>query len=449
MRRFAMPKMTISLPLAVLAACLLIGINEAGYKQSVAAMQDMAQAQNIRTGLTTLLKLMLNAETGQRGFLLTGDPKYLAPYESALTEVNQNMSTLRELYAPDPGELTEFSRLSQDVSGKMTEMAVSVRMRKQGQEDGWKAVLLTDVGKEQMDAIRDQTSKLIAQSARKMSVNQDQVVRALQLSRIGIALVAMIGLLAFYMYLLQSTALRAAGQREQESLKRERDQLERQVRERTESLAALATHLQQVREEERGHLARELHDELGSLLTAAKLDVARLKSRQANASPEAAERMQHLTDTLNSGIALSRRIIEDLHPSSLSHLGLVASLEILAQEFGERGGLSITTDLEAVELGGSAQLTIYRLLQESLTNIGKYAQAQHVTISLQNFDSYINVEVKDDGKGFDTTQARLSSHGLIGMRHRVEASGGRLTVTSRIGDGTCISAVLPKGANAA
>lgn len=448
MRWFVMPKMTISLPLAVLAACLLIGINEAGYKRSAAAMQDMAQAQSIRTELTTLLKLMLNAETGQRGFLLTGDPKYLAPYESALTEVNQNLGSLRELYASDPGELTEFSRLSQDVSGKMAEMAVSVRMRKQGQEDGWKAVLLTDVGKEQMDAIRDQTSKLIAQSARKMSVNQDQVVRALQLSRIGIALVAMSGLLAFYMYLLQSNALRAAGQREQESLKRERDQLERQVRERTESLAALATHLQQVREEERGHLARELHDELGSLLTAAKLDVARLKSRQANASPEAAERLQHLTDTLNSGIALSRRIIEDLRPSSLSHLGLVASLEILAQEFGERAGLTVTTDLEAVELGGAAQLTIYRLLQESLTNIGKYAQAQHVTISLQNFDSYISVEVKDDGKGFDTTQARLSSHGLIGMRHRVEASGGRLTVTSRIGGGTCISAVLPKGANA-
>ncbi|QDL36690.1 CHASE3 domain-containing protein [Rhodoferax sediminis] len=448
MRWFVMPKMTISLPLAVLAACLLIGINEAGYKRSAAAMQDMAQAQSIRTELTTLLKLMLNAETGQRGFLLTGDPKYLAPYESALTEVNQNLGSLRELYASDPGELTEFSRLSQDVSGKMAEMAVSVRMRKQGQEDGWKAVLLTDVGKEQMDAIRDQTSKLIAQSARKMSVNQDQVVRALQLSRIGIALVAMSGLLAFYMYLLQSNALRAAGQREQESLKRERDQLERQVRERTESLAALATHLQQVREEERGHLARELHDELGSLLTAAKLDVARLKSRQANASPEAAERLQHLTDTLNSGIALSRRIIEDLRPSSLSHLGLVASLEILAQEFGERAGLTVTTDLEAVELGGAAQLTIYRLLQESLTNIGKYAQAQHVTISLQNFDSYISVEVKDDGKGFDTTQARLSSHGLIGMRHRVEASGGRLTVTSRIGRGTCISAVLPKGANA-
>ena len=444
MRWIAMPKLAISLPLAILAACLLVGINEAGYRGSVSAMQDMVQAQKVRTGLTTRRAIMLDAETGQRGFLLTGDLKYLSPYEIAQAQVNQNLASLRELYVSDPAALAEFERLAQDVSGKLSAMAVTVRLRKQGKEDGWRAVLLTYGVKEQREGSRDQTAKLIEHSVRKVSSNQDQVVRALQLSRIGIALVAVIGLLAFYMYLQQSNALRAAGQREQEMLTKERDQLERQVRERTESLAALASHLQQVREEERSHLARELHDELGSLLTAAKLDVARLKSRQTNAAPETAERLQHLTETLNGGIALSRRIIEDLHPSSLSHLGLVASLEILAQEFGERSGLSITTDLEAVELADSAQLTIYRLLQESLTNIGKYAQAHNVTISLQNFNSYVNVEVKDDGKGFDPAESRLSSHGLAGMRHRVEAGGGSLTVTSRPGNGTCIAAVVPK-----
>jgi hypothetical protein len=93
-----------------------------------------------------------------------------------------------------------------------------------------------------------------------------------------------------------------------------------------------------VREEERGHLARELHDELGALLTAAKLDVARLKSRLGDQPPEVGQRLQHLTETLNSGIALKRRIIEDLRPSSLSNLGLTASLEILAREFSERSG---------------------------------------------------------------------------------------------------------------
>ncbi len=151
-----------------------------------------------------------------------------------------------------------------------------------------------------------------------------------------------------------------------------------------------------------------------------------------------------LQGRLNSGIALKRRIVEDLRPSSLSHLGLVASLEILAREFGNRSGLSITTDLEAVDLGGSAQLTVYRLAQESLTNMGKYAEAKHAEISLHDFDGYITVEVKDGGKGFDTTQVKASSHGLSGMKHRAEAAAGWLTVTSSPGKGTHIFAVLPQ-----
>ena len=105
----------------------------------------------------------------------------------------------------------------------------------------------------------------------------------------------MAGLLAFYLYLRQTTALKLAGEQQQAALQQERDLLEGQVRDRTASLAELATHLQQVREEERGHLARELHDELGALLTAAKLDVARLKSRLgAQASPEIAQRTRDL-----------------------------------------------------------------------------------------------------------------------------------------------------------
>ena len=142
---------------------------------------------------------------------------------------------------------------------------------------------MTDVGKEHMDAIRDQATRLITASSARMEVSQLQVRRSLMLSRIGIAAVAMAGLLAFYLYLRQTTALKLAGEQQQKVLQQERDLLERQVRERTATLAELATHLQQVREEERGHLARELHDELGALLTAAKLDVARLKSRLGNA----------------------------------------------------------------------------------------------------------------------------------------------------------------------
>ncbi len=444
MKRFAIPKMAISLPLAVLAAAILIFINEASFRESTAAAAGIEEAQQTRGAINQLLQQMLDAETGQRGYLLTGDPRYLEPYTTATADINQNLDVLRQLFTPYKDQLTEFGLMSGHVSRKLAEMDLSVRMRKEGNEDAWKFVLTTDVGKEHMDAIRTLSARLAASSISKMEQGQAQIKKTLQLSRIGVATMALAGLMAFYMYLLQTEALLASGRREQESLQRERDLLEKQVRERTASLAQLATHLQNVREDERGHLARELHDELGAILTAAKLDAARLKSRLAGSLPEATERLEHLTKTLNKGIAFARRVVEDLRPSSLSHLGLVASLEILAREFEERSGLSITTDLEPVELGGSAQLTVYRLVQESLTNMGKYAEADQAEISLHNFDSYITVEVRDNGKGFQLGSVSPTSHGLAGMRHRVEAAGGRLTVASSEGNGTKISAVLPK-----
>ena len=444
MPSYSLPKMAISLVLAILAAVALIGINETGYNQSTGALNDIAEASQTRSSLNRLLQHVLDAETGSRGYLLTGDPRYLEPYNAALAEISQSLDALRLTYAPNADEFKTLSQLTHHVQRKQAEMDLSVRMRKQGNEDAWKFVLLTDVGKEQMDAIRELTIKLIGNAAARIEVSQVQVRRSLLLSRIGIAGVAMAGLLAFYLYLRQTTALKLAGERQQQALQQERDLLERQVRDRTATLAELATHLQQVREEERGHLARELHDELGALLTAAKLDVARLKSRLGPPAPEVSQRLQHLTDTLNSGIALKRRIIEDLRPSSLSNLGLTASLEILAREFSEHSGIEVTTSLEPAELDESRQLTIYRLVQESLTNVAKYAEAKQAEISVRSYDNHVEVDVKDDGKGFDTGQIRPSTHGLAGMRHRVEAAGGRLSVTSSPGQGTRVSAVLPQ-----
>ena len=444
MKKFAAFKTAVSMPLAVAAAATMIFINEISFQQSTEAVGTMEKAQQTRSAITGLVRQVLDAETGQRGYLLTGDTRYLEPYRTAIGDITNNLSLLRQTFAYQPERIGDFDLLSRHVSRKMAEMDLSVRMRRDGNDDGWKFVLTTDVGKEEMEAIRTQSDKLSADSIRQTEQGQAQVRKALIYSRIGIAVTALVGLLAFYMYLIQNRVLLESGQREQASLQHERDLLEKQVRERTASLAELATHLQNVREDERGHLARELHDELGALLTAAKLDVARLKSRLADNSPDALNRLEHLTSTLDTGIALKRRIVEDLRPSSLSHLGLVASLEILAREFKDRSGLLVVTDLENVELGGSAQLTVYRLVQESLTNIAKYAGAGEVTISLRNSENAITVGVKDNGKGFNTENIGPGSHGLAGMRHRVEAAGGKLTVTSIQDNSTHVKAVLPK-----
>ena len=450
MRFFSVPKMAISLALALFAALILIGINETGFIRSSDALDDIAQASRIRASLNRVLQHVLDAETGQRGYLLTGDPRYLEPYDAAAAEIGHQLDALRAVYPAGAEEHATLAQLNRNVERKLAEMDMSVRLRKQGNEDAWKFVLMTDIGKEHMDAIRTEASKLITASTQRMEISQVQVQRSLLFSRLGIATVAMAALLAFYLYLRQSTALKRADEQQQKVLQQERDLLERQVRERTATLAELATHLQNVREEERGHLARELHDELGALLTAAKLDVARLKSRlQAQTTPEIGQRLQHLTDSLNSGIALKRRIIEDLRPSSLSNLGLLAALEILGREFAERSGVKVVSELEPVELDESRQLTVYRLVQESLTNVGKYAEAKQVEISVRDYENHVEVDIRDDGKGFNVTSSRPSTHGLAGMRHRVEAAGGRLSVASTPGQGTRISAVLPKAHPAA
>jgi signal transduction histidine kinase len=264
------------------------------------------------------------------------------------------------------------------------------------------------------------------------------------LSRIGIAALSAISLLALYLFLRQSAALRHQQLELKRTVQAERDRLDTEVQRRTVQLTELTQHLQTAREDERHRLARNLHDELGALLTSAKLDAARIRSRLAGTAPEALERLAHLVDTLNKSIALGRSIIEDLRPSTLGNLGLVATLEILAREFAERSGVKVHSTLAPVTLDAAAELMVYRLVQEAITNVSKYAQAKTVWLRLGSEGGRVEVSVRDDGIGFDTATPPRSAYGLVGMRFRVEAEGGTLTVLSAPGQGTQVRATLPE-----
>jgi PAS domain S-box-containing protein len=220
--------------------------------------------------------------------------------------------------------------------------------------------------------------------------------------------------------------------------------LESQVLGRTVELTELTRHLQVAQEEERSRLARELHDEMGALFTAAKFDVARLKLRLAPLAPEIATRFSHFIDMLDRGIDLKRRIVEDLRPSALSSLGLVQALEILINEFVRSYGINVDRHLAHLDLRPDTQLTVYRLVQEALTNVATYAGATKVHVLLQQEgDSDVLVAVSDNGIGFDTSFKRISMHGLMGMHYRVQAQGGVLYIDSTLNGGTRISATLP------
>jgi signal transduction histidine kinase len=441
--------MAISLPVAIFAACLMIGISEYGNKQTSQSLSNLAHAYDTRTALSTLTKEMLDAETGLRGYLLTSDENYLKPYNEAIQNISSTLQRIRQLIETTPQGMEFFIPMSHSISRKTAEMDLSLRLFREGNADALKFVMFTDMGNTDMSNIRELARKLDTLTAERAGRYQQDINSSLIMGRIGVATVTLFGLFAFYLYLRQNNMVDRLHKREQALLSEERSRLENLVRERTATLTELANHLQQVREDERGHLARELHDELGALLTAAKLDVARLKSRIDMGNPEIADRIKHMTETLNSGIALKRRIVEDLRPSSLANLGLSTSLEILTSEFAQRSGIEVEAIFEAVELPEATELTIYRLVQESLTNIGKYAKASQIQVTVHRYPTYVAVQIKDNGEGFDLASIRPNSHGLAGMRHRVEAAGGRLTINSALGAGTTVSAIIPTGATPA
>lgn len=435
--------------LAVLAAIMLIGFNEYGYQQTRQALDTVKQLDDQRRALDKVRQLVLNAEASQRGFLLTGRPIYLQPYLDASSAMDNALERVRSFYAQSAAAQSNFSKLSASVQRRMAEMEVAVKLRRAAPEQGnWLATINTDVGQESMDDIRHALELLSQENRKQMEAATKNIHNSVAFSRLAITLAALAALLALYLLLRQQKAASQMQARQQAELAAERDLLEVAVRDRTKRMTELANHLLNVQEDERARLARELHDEMGALLTAAKLDLARIRSRLPAAADFAGnaslqERLEHLNESLNACAAFKRRITEDLLPSSLGHLGLDATLEIQAQEFQRRTGIETELLLDAPPCDSSTNLAVFRLVQESLNNIAKYAQAKKVHITLQAQANYLDLLVEDDGIGFDPQEALHKSHGLPGMLHRVEALAGKFSVHSAPGQGTKIHAALP------
>jgi signal transduction histidine kinase len=438
-------------PLAALTALAMFWISEASYQGAHDTLVTLGARGDARAELQSLRHALAQAESGQRGYLLTGRNDYLQPYTESLETIRRTLTWLNDHYAStrprDPQSADLMRRIDTLTRDKLSEMEQTLARYEPGGGGQWRELVLANIGKEQMDNFRALSGELVARETNQVSKEQDSVNQTLLLNRIGVTAMTALSLLALFMYLRQTAALDRQRAQQQDVIQAERDRLEEDVAARTAQLKELALHLQTVREDERSHLARELHDELGALLTAAKLDAARLKSRLGTTTPEIRERMAHLNEALNSGIALKRRIIEDLRPSSLSNLGLAAALEILVREFSGRVEIAVDCDIQPVRLNQNAELTVYRLVQEALTNIAKYARATRVEVRVVSRDGRVEVRVCDDGVGFEPSLPRLTAHGLLGMKFRVESEKGEMTIESAPGRGTVILALLPESAD--
>jgi signal transduction histidine kinase len=457
-RTSRLPEGLTAFGLALLLAAALVAISELGYGRATRQLHDLVLMGQARLELARVARRISDAESSQRGYLLTARPDYLAPYQAARNDVERGLQRLAELHARRQPEAAgadadldadraDLKALGDEARTKLSEMNEVLGLFELGRREAATELMLTGIGREAMVSVRNISDRMLARENARVAAGLQLVFDSLARNRFSIAAGAAFSLLLVALVLRQRHQAGLQREAQQRAIAAERDRLEQEVTHRTAELTSLARHLETAREDERARLARDLHDELGALLTAAKLDVARLRPGLTQAAPALLPRITHLVETLNSGIALKRRIIEDLRPSSLDNLGLVPALEILCTEFAERLQVQLHTDLAPVRLSASAELTAFRLVQESLSNIAKHARARQVTVSLApQDDGRVRIRVTDDGAGFDPAGVQLGSHGLLGMRYRVQAEGGQLAITSRPGAGTQVQALLPQPA---
>jgi len=219
---------------------------------------------------------------------------------------------------------------------------------------------------------------------------------------------------------------------------------EQELRASSEQLRNLAAHLLSVREEERARISREVHDELGQSLTAVKMDLAWLAGRLPRRNGQMLKRIRSTRQLADDIIQSIRRISTELRPAVLD-LGLAEAVEWQVQEFQTRSGIQCTVRLLTREVVASnASTAMFRIFQETLTNVARHAKATRAEVVLQKQRDWLVLLIRDNGRGFDQADPSLSkSLGLLGMRERAAILGGRVNILSAPGKGTTVTAWIP------
>ena len=226
------------------------------------------------------------------------------------------------------------------------------------------------------------------------------------------------------------------------------EQTEAELQRSHQQLRRLGKHLQDVREEERARISREIHDELGGALTGLKMELARLRRGvQEGGEPGAqTERFTHMAASLDQTLQTVRRIASDLRPAVLDDFGLTAAIEWQLQEFATHSGIAchFVPPEENVPLESSNATALFRIFQETLTNVARHAEASRVDVLLENAPGQLLLEVRDNGRGIEPQQTgNTRSLGLLGMRERVRLMAGELDITGQPGQGTTVRVRVP------
>lgn len=224
----------------------------------------------------------------------------------------------------------------------------------------------------------------------------------------------------------------------------ERKKAEEDLQRSREELRNLSSHLQAVREKERAYIAREIHDELGQVLTALNMDVSWLRNK-FKGEEMIASKAESMTDLVNSAIKTIKKISSELRPALLDDLGLGAAIEWQAEEFQKRTGIACDVVIpENIILDKDLSTAIFRIFQEALTNVMRHAKATKVSAHFEKNNGRIVLNIEDNGKGITEKQKfNPRSFGLIGMRERVISLGGQICITGIRSKGTKITVSIP------
>lgn len=226
----------------------------------------------------------------------------------------------------------------------------------------------------------------------------------------------------------------------------ERITAEKELAESYEAIRKLTSYLQNIREEERTNIAREIHDELGQQLTVLKMDVSWLKKKIAVPDEPVKSKLKDLTTMLDETVKTVRRISSELRPSLLDDLGLVAAMEWQLGEFEKRSGMitNFVYSGDDLQLPDITKTSLFRIFQESLTNIARHSHAKRVTVSIAQKDDNILLSIADNGKGFDKQKvADKRTLGILGMKERIAMIGGKYEIKSHPGKGTEVIVLVP------
>ncbi|MFO1304011.1 MAG: CHASE3 domain-containing protein [Burkholderiales bacterium] len=441
----------IVLPLVLgIAASLAIAVYaELGYRRLELANRQMAVALEMQATVHETLALIVDAETGQRGYLLTGREEYLAPYNAAVPKVDGALNRLRELLVQNgtAAQRDALGRLNGLVGKKLSELEAAIALYQKDGAQAAQALLDTGIGRRAMDDIRAEVDTMAATHRRQLDEASARWATDISFARLGMQLMTAftVALLLVVWFL----ARRDAQQREERRRMALEDKrrLESEVEDRTAELSELSSYLQRVREDEKSKLARDIHDELGGILVSAKMDIAWVDERMKKNS-EVSAKLERALQALDEGVQIKRRIIEELRPTLLDNLGLAAALDWQVHEICDRAGIACTiaTPSDDSNIPPQVSIALYRILQEALTNIVKYARASNVNVDLGLTADTITLLIEDDGIGIpDDAQNNLLSHGIAGMRQRVRALHGEFSIARRPEGGTMIEVNVPTG----